>query len=324
MVVRFPHTLIMLPILVLISLQVSAVAQDVQATARVDSNTIVIGDWLNVYVEVQRPGNVTLGQPHFTDSLAGFDIVKIDPPTTTQSNDRSVDKVVFTVTAFDSGMYVFPALTVPYRVGGDTTQHSVLTSPIPVTVHGIAVDTAQAIKDIKPPLTLPLTFAEILPYIIGVLIFVGIGWLIYYVLKKRKKGESIIPQAPPRPAHEIALEALRSLESEHLWQRGKVKEYHSTVTEIIRQYIERRFSVMALEQTSEEILASGPISLLSEDLRAHLRNMFTRADLVKFAKYQPVPEENEKTFSSAMNFVQSTVETKTEPETETAVQETNA
>lgn len=308
----------------LLLLPVSSVAQDIHVTARVDSNTILIGDWLNIYIEVERPGNISIGQPQFPDSLEGFEVVKMDPPSTTPSNDRFVDKAILTVTAFDSGMHIFPSVIIPYRVNGDTALHTVLTTPIPVTVYGIMVDTTLGIKDIKPPLSLPLTFAEMLPYIIGVILLGVIGWLVYYIMRKRKKGESIIPQAPPRPAHEVALESLRTVESEHLWQRGKVKEYHSSVTEIIRQYIERRFAVMALEQTSEEILSSDQISALGTEPRSDLKTMLVRADLVKFAKFQPTPQENEASYASAVSFVQSTIEKAPEPVADPVNQEVSA
>jgi hypothetical protein len=104
----------------------------------------------------------------------------------------------------------------------------------------------------------------------------------------------------------VALERLRSLQSEQLWQRGKIKEYHSGVTDILRLYIEGRFGFAALESTSEEILTSGPIKSLPEDEREALREILTRADLVKFAKFQPVNEEHERSLRLAVSFVEST------------------
>src|SRR5438067_1868308 len=176
-------------------------------------------------------------------------------------------------------MYIIPPLVFHYTTAGGRTQDTATTSPVAVFVHSVGVDTTKDIKDIKPPVSLSISFAEMLPYILGV-VGVGVaGWLVYYVLKKRKRGEPILPEAPPRPAHELAIEALRTLESEKLWQRGMVKEYYSKLTDIVRTYIERRFSVMAMEMITDEILAAAAITGLDKEPKEKLRDTLVLADL---------------------------------------------
>ncbi|MBI4548872.1 MAG: hypothetical protein HY707_12890 [Ignavibacteriae bacterium] len=281
-------------------------AQDVRATARVDSNNILIGDWLNLQIEVQHPEDVTVNPPSVKDSLIGFDIVKHETPAVKKVGDRVFETFKYTLTAFDSGMYVIPPLPFQYTTQGDTTKGIVETSPIPVFVHGVAIDTTKDIKDIKPPLSLSISFAEVLPYLIFVVSVGALIWLLMYIRKKRKRGEPLIPEAPLRPAHELALEALRALEAERLWQRGKVKEYHTRLTDIVRMYIERRFTVTAMEMTTDEIADSVQIKALSNEVSEKLEEVLIRADLVKFAKFQPLPEENERSFTLAVSFVEST------------------
>ena len=140
------------------------ISQDVSAIARADSSTITIGDWLNVYLEISHPAEVTLGALELPDSIPGLEFVKKEAPTPAQNGGVVLERAVLTITAFDSGSFQFPALTVPYRVAGDSARRTAATLPIDIVVHGIAVDTSQAIKDIKPPMSLPLTFMEILPY----------------------------------------------------------------------------------------------------------------------------------------------------------------
>jgi hypothetical protein len=280
-------------------------AQSVHVTARTDSNNILIGDWLALHIEVEHQPSTTVIFPTLPDSLEGFEIIRRDPATKKSTDAGILEAATFIVTAFDSGMHVIPALPVQYTSAGDSTKHVMETPPIPVYVRGIAVDTTQEIKDVKPPLSLPLTLADFLPYLIALAVAGGLVWLYIYIRGKRKKGESILPEAPARPADELALEALRALESERLWQRGKIKEYHSQLADILRLYIERRFRVAALELTSDEVLGSPPIKLLSNDVRELLKEILTRADLVKFAKFQPLPEEHEKSLSLAIAFVES-------------------
>jgi hypothetical protein len=297
---------ILLAAVALLAASALTFAQSVHVSARVDSNVILIGDWLPYHIEVEHPANSTVIFPSLPDSLNGFEVVRRDPPVKKSTGGSVLESATFVLTAFDSGMHLVPPLTVQYTNAGDTTKHAMDTPPIPVVVHGMAVDTSKEIRDVKPPLTIPITLADLLPYIIGAAVAGGLIWLFIYVRSKRKRGESLIPQAPPRPANEVALERLRSLQSEQLWQRGKIKEYHSGVTDILRLYIEGRFGFAALESTSEEILTSGPIKSLPEDEREALREILTRADLVKFAKFQPVNEEHERSLRLAVSFVEST------------------
>jgi hypothetical protein len=290
----------------LLVLALPALAQELTVSARVDSNAITIGDWLTITFEARYRGEVAIQHPELPDSIPGLEVVRQEAPAPTQENGETIARALVTVTAFDSGSFVFPAIRVPSTLPGDTARHVATTTPVAILVHGVAVDTSQAIKDIKPPLGLPLTFLEILPYLLGVLALAGVIWLILYIRKKRKKGESILPVAPPRPPHEIAMEALAALEAEQLWQRGMVKEFHSRVTGIVRAYIEERFRVRALEQTSDEILEAGAIRALPPETGAHLRGMLVRADLVKFAKYQPQRDEHDASLVSAKAFVAET------------------
>jgi hypothetical protein len=229
---------------------------------------------------------------------------------------RIFERKQWTLASYDSGLFIIPALSIPYTQTNDTTKRFVHTSPLSISVRSVPIDTTQDIKDIKPPLSVPLSLAEVLPYLLAL---VGIGataWLAYVYLKKRKRGESILPPPPPRPAHEVALEALRILEAERLWQRGKVKEYHSRLTDILRTYIERRHGIMAMEMTTDETLKALTAALPQDGtpVLSTLEEILLRADLVKFARFQPLPEENERSMALARSFIEST-KTVQEPET---------
>ncbi len=293
-------------LIILFLITTPLLAQSVHVTARADSNNILIGDWLALHIEVEHPASTTIVFPQLPDSIEGFEMVRRVPVSKKSDEHGVLESAIFIVTAFDSGMHVIPPLPVQYTSAGDSTTHSLETLPIPVYVRGIVIDTTQEIKDVKPPLSLPLTLADFVPYLIGFAAAGGLVWLFIYVRGKRKKGESILSEAPARPADELALEALRALESERLWQRGKIKEYHSLLTDILRLYIERWFRVAALELTSDEILSATVIRLLINNAREALKEILTRADLVKFAKYQPLPEEHETSLRLAIGFVEST------------------
>ncbi|HUL43154.1 MAG TPA: hypothetical protein VLY03_02240 [Bacteroidota bacterium] len=298
-----------LPGLLLIAVVLHSIrldAQDVSAVASVDSNHILIGDWLQLHLDVRHSKEFAVRFPLLPDSLNGIQVVRRNSPVITQSGDSVSESASFIITAFDSGMHIIPPLPVEYSRAGDTSKKYVQTLPIVFTVAGIAVDTSKAIKDIKSPMSVGITFAELLPYLIGLIVVAGLVWLIWYIMKKRARGEPLIPEEPPRPSGEVALEELLALEGERMWQRGLVKEYYSRLTDIVRLYIERRFAVLAMESTSDEILAAERIRGLENGVRDLLRDVLLRADLVKFAKFQPLPQENESSLASSRAFVEAT------------------
>jgi hypothetical protein len=215
----------------------------------------------------------------------------------------------FLVTSFDSGFYNIPSLRFYYRQLPDTTIRFEQTKPLFLNVHSLAVDTTQAIKPIKGPIKVPLSFREILPWLLlAIGIILAILAILYY-LKKRKKAEPVF-QLRPRielPAYQIALNEFEQLRLKKLWQQGKVKEYFTELTDILRVYLERRFSLMAMEMTSDEIMeALYTHKEIERNSYEDLKKILFMADLVKFAKMQPLPQENESTLSDAVSFVKMT------------------
>jgi hypothetical protein len=284
----------------------SASAQEARVRATADTNAIRVGEQFHVTVSVEHPPGTVVRNVGPTDSLKGLVIVRIDSAAGPSPDPAGPFTRVFTVTAFDTGTWVLPPFTAWYASAADKAVRTATGPPVLIAVHGVAVDTSSEIKAIKPPLAAPISFAELLPYIVAVVLAALLGWLVYYILKKRRRGEKFIPAAPPRPADELALEALRAIEADRLWQRGMVKEYHSGLTDVLRTYIERSCAMPAMESTSDEILSSPAVSTLAAAPVEALRDVLRRADLVKFAKFVPSPGENEKSFAESVSFVELT------------------
>ena len=227
-------------------------------------------------------------------------------------NDENGYKLTqqFTITAFDSGEYIIPSM--PFY-----SEDSILlaeTEPLLLNVHTIAVDTTLAIKDIKDPLSAPLTIGEIIPYIIiAILVFglvTGIIFLIRYI-RNRKKPKPITKPKSKIPAHILALESLQALWQKKLYQSGYVKQYYSELTDIVRIYIENRWDIAAMEMVSSEIITNlSSMSNISGDTLRKLEQTLFLADMVKFAKSNPLADESSACYQYVMDFVQSTKQEK--------------
>ncbi len=278
-------------------------SQPVDARARVDSTSYLIGDPITVRVEVahRRATSFTM---LVGDTVNGFHVLDRQP---FQQTAETLASAKLTIAKYDSGRAIFPGIAILYSIPGDTAPHTATTNPLLLTISTVPVDTTKEIKDVKPPLSISLTFAEIAMYLGIILLVSALAYFVYRYWKKRqaqKTGQVYVP--PPRPAHIIALEELAVLKEKKLWQQGLIKEYYSEGTEIIRRYFEHRFRFMALEQTTDEIMGDLRKHVQAPDVLSQTKSLLQRADLVKFAKYQPGIPEHEKLMSDAFELVDKT------------------
>lgn len=215
------------------------------------------------------------------------------------------------LTSFDSGYYKLP-LMVALTPQGDTVY---MDSPF-LDVTNIQIDTANfEMHPIKGQMGYPITFKEVLPWILLGLFAVAAAYLLYRYIKYRRQNRDFFGKPIVNdPPHIIALRALDKLRSEKLWQNGKEKLYYTGITDTLREYIERRYGVGAMEKTSAEIMQSLSDKSIEEKYYRELDELFKTADLVKFAKYIPGVQENEDAIPVAVRFVNSTFEQELEDE----------
>jgi len=306
-------------IFLFISIISSSAGQDVKITSSFDSTRISIGDQIKYTITVEKPSGIKLQLPVFKDTISkNIDIIsgpKIDSVKDKNGRTKIIHK--YLVTSFDSGRYqVKPVYGEVKNAGGIKRFYSDY-SLLEVNRVKIAPrDTTAKIFDIIAPYRAPVTLGEILPWILLAMLAAAAAWAIMRYIRNHKKSEGTSDiYVPADPAHVIAFRELEILKNEELWQKGEIKKYYTRLTEILRQYLENRFKVYSLELTTAETLEALVRTGFKRDGSYNdLKSVLTGADLVKFAKYNPVADENESHFQNSWNFVQVTKEEEQSPE----------
>ena len=272
----------------------------------IDSTHILIGQQTKIHLEIAADKNQQLQIPLISDTLTAgvevLDISKID--TIDIGNNRIQMKYNYLITSFDSALYLLP----PFKVisGADT----VFSAELALKVSTLPVDTESGqfydIKDIRKPPFVLMDYLPIVMLILAIILFMALAAFIIYRLINKKSLVPFKKEEPYVPPHIRAIQKLNTIKLEKLWQMGRMKEYHSEITETLRIYIEERFSIGAMEMTSGEILADIKKYSDADIAYDNLKQILILADFVKFAKYKPLPDENELSMMNAFLFVNNT------------------
>ena len=219
-----------------------------------------------------------------------------------------------TITTFDEGIYILPPLAVQ-RLSKDGVLDTLVFEPQRLEVMTMPVDTATfKPHDIKGQIRYPVTFKEILPWILGGLVLAGlIALAVWLVIRyRRRHNPEYIKKDPP---HIIALRELDKYRGNKMWAPEKQKAFYSGITDTLREYIAARYGISAMEMTTAEIFKDMKQTDAPADLLEEMKDLFERADFVKFAKFTASEEENASALPVAVRFVTSTYQTEVEEET---------
>jgi hypothetical protein len=288
-----------------------------QAKLTVDRNTVQIGDQVKATIQM-NPGSAGKWvnmKTIWPDSIKGIEIAS--GPDTTIAKTYGI-AAAWNLSFFDTGYVRIPKLPVAWEHDGQVD--TLFTDEIPILVLAVEPDSSGllAIKDIYvQPFSL-LFYKKYIPHALAVLLVIFGLW---YWWKKSQKAKEPVPEyiPPPPLPHEWAYAALDELAAKRLWQSGEVKEHYSLLTGILREYLERRFNIHALEQTSDEIIAQLQSLELSKRTQEDTVALLSIADLIKFAKADPGVDLHAQAIDRVRIFVKETtmsIVATTEPETQ--------
>ncbi len=264
-------------ILSIVNCQLSIV--NAQAVATLEADTIVLGD--QTTLSIRNALNYPSAEMLTTDGIVAL----------SQTFDTATRTQLTVITSFEPGTHAI-------RLSNDDSLLLVVTD--------VEVDTtAMEPRDIMPLERIPYSFWEIFRWILLALAIAAIAFGIWWLATHRKTVQQILGMTEPvdtRTPEERALQTLEELRRKQLWQSGKSKEYHTELTDAVRRFIEEATDIRATEMTSDETVdaINSQWSLVSSPLK----DIFTTADLVKFAKSEPMPHEHERSMSEAVEFVQ--------------------
>lgn len=307
--------------ILVLTFSINLYAQEITATASTDTTDYMIGDQIQYSLFIKMDKDVYIINPFFRDSLRNIEVNSFDGPISEEIESIKTVKYICTLSRFDSAQITIPAIKIEYRTAGDSTLKFVLSNPVTFNIHRMDVAMQEEIKDIKPPIKM-FDYLFLIYFLVA---FAIISVLLYYFIYRKyfKKKEEIIIQKKEEKllSHQIALRKLNQLEKEELWQNGFVKEYHSNITEIIREYFEKQFNLPALERTTTEslkLLSKHPQGIKVLDISSQF---FNNADLVKFAKFIPLEIVNHEMMTQAKEIVVKTISIQKQVETEPEIQE---
>ena len=254
-----------------------------QVRTTIDTTTIRIGEEIQYTIEVEADSTALVLFPE-GQTFQPMEVIESYPVDTTFGSEKNRLIKKYGLTQFDSGRYKLPSQRVMIDDRGFLTDSAL------VEVRDVPVDTLeQAMFDIKPAIEVdspPFDFLKLLYWLLPILLLAGIG---YFLFRRKKIREERERQLPP---YEEALAALQELDASEILKENKSKAYYSSLTEIVKRYIDREVDDMALESTSDELIErlmlhkdAGHFDFDTATIKK-LDEIFKRADLVKFAKMQ--------------------------------------
>lgn len=285
-------------LIVLIASALRCLAQS-SVTAKIEPIEMMIGEQATVTLTVQTADDAKVDWPTFQPRqmlVPGVEVLN-----TQRTSDHTM---VITLTSFDGNLYHLPPFKV--KINGKEQQ----SADLALKVVEIEVDTTQLNKFFPPKDVQdnPFLWSDwSLSFWLSVLLLVLIalcGYL-YLRLRDNKPVISHIKIVKRLLPHQKAMKEIEQIKADRMVASENAKEYYTKLTDTLRKYIEERYGFSAMEMTSSEIIerltAAGDQQSLDE-----LRQLFTTADLVKFAKYSTMINENDANLVSAIDFINQT------------------
>jgi len=285
------------------------VSAQVTVEARIDSLQMLVGQQTGITIDVSCDGKATVELPTYQkgQQLApGVELVEMMAADTTKLDDGHRMQVTrkYIVTAWDSSFYYIP----PMKVRVNNKEY--LTKNLALKVYTLDVDTLHYDQYFGPKDVMDAPFSwddwkPVIASLVLILLLSGLAAYLVYILRTGKPLIRIVRRKRKEPAHKVALTAIERIKTERTWAQEDSKEYYTQLTDTLRTYIQERYGFSAMEMTSGEII-ERLTQENDEEALAELRELFQTADLVKFAKWTTLINENDANLMTALEYINQT------------------
>jgi hypothetical protein len=287
----------------------------VRLSVRVSPREITVGDKLTLTLQVEAPEAVEVEMPQFSETIGPFEIRAARTPPDIPEGEVRRWTHRYTLDTFASGKLEIPSLTVDFvdrrpetLEEGSPVEGELGSDPLIITVRSVLTGDEQEgdFRDIQEAVEvpIPIDWRAYWPVAAAIL---AIGAVVLFILWRARRENSRLAAEKIIPPHLWALSQLDALARESLPEEGRFHEFYFRLSDIVRQYVERRFGLRAPERTTEEFLReTRDDPLLSDDQKNLLAGFLRAADMVKFARHEPAVEECETAFAAARGFIEQT------------------
>ena len=294
--------------LVLILPVLTAKAQ-VVVEAKVDSLQLFIGEQTDLTLSVTLGAKQKLQMPVLKKGdqiIPLIEVLKVQRPDTSYMDEGKRMEIIqrYTITAWDSSLYYLP----PFEVRVDGRKYA--SKSLAIKVYTVDVDTLHTDKFFPPNPIMNVPFAwsdwsHVVFCSFMVVLMLVVCVILYYHILIGKPIVRIIRRKKVLPPHKVAINEIERIKADRKWATEDSKEYYTLLTDTLRAYIRDRYGFNATEMTSAEII-DRLVSDNNEEALSELREIFTTADLVKFAKYVTLINENDANLVAALEYVNQT------------------
>ncbi len=252
-------------------------SQEIQAL--ITKDRIEIGEQFAYELRVEMPKNSVFIWPDpKADTINEFEILFRSTIDTVTKKSVWALSQTWTLTSFDSGYFVIPPQALIWGTDTFTTDPVLIQVDLPEVLEDVPI---YEIKDIQKA---PFNWLPLLWWSMGLLLAAASIYLLVKYLKKKPVAIPIQKQAPEKPAEEEALQALRRLRKDALWQEERFKEHYDALTNVLKLYIKRRYGIPALEYTSDQLIAALKLKGLDTGFSTSFKTLLTASDMAKYAK----------------------------------------
>jgi len=304
----FNRNLYLLFFLILLLVNPGRLFSQASIETSIDTTIATVGDQLNLTLNVNHHQGQRITFPD-NKKFGEFKVLDKKTSTKKQKNNTAVTKGLFKITTFDTGRVKIPALKVKVSSKSDTNNViSLKSNPILINIISVLPPQAQKEKDIKGPFPIRTVIPWDMIIFASLFILFSVGLFISY--KKWKEKHKSVPKINENylhPPHVLAFKKMKQLRNHtDFYSPSSLKKFYFKLSEILREYMERRFFIYALEMSTSEIIEAKNYFDIENSLLEELEEILKQLDLIKYANVEPDRNDALQYYEKTYNWIEET------------------